>query len=139
MCTFIAELTGNMNSVADRLGDWANGAEDSALDSWMSSMGGSVTPSGELLTKNFERMSEDEYKKWQEQQSTYGQIYSQTALDLKREYGIELKGGWTIRGKDFYLDDKKMWASDYAEKLLKSRLGDYLRDRKSTRLNSSHS
>lgn len=127
MCTFIAELTGNMNSVADRLGDWANGAEDSALDSWMSSMGGSVTPSGELLTRNFERMSEDDYKKWQEQQSTYNQIYSRTALDLKREYGIELRDGWTIKGDDFYLDDRKMWASDYAEELLKSRLGDYLR------------
>lgn len=127
MCTFIAELTGNMNSVADRLGDWANGAEDSALDSWMSSMGGSVTPSGELLTRNFERMSEDDYKKWQEQQSTYNQIYSQAAMDLKREYGIELRDGWTIKGDDFYLDDRKMWASDYAEELLKSRLGDYLR------------
>ena len=127
MCTFIAELTGNMNSVADRLGDWANGAEDSALDSWMSSMGGSVTPSGELLTRNFERMSEDDYKKWQEQQSTYNQIYSQAAMDLKREYGIELRDGWTIKGKDFYLDDRKMWASDYAEELLRSRLGDYLR------------
>lgn len=127
MCTFIAELTGNMNSVADRLGDWANGAEDSDLDSWMSSMGGSVTPSGELLTRNFERMSEDDYKKWHEQQSTYNQIYSRTALDLKREYGIELRDGWTIKGDDFYLDDRKMWASDYAEELLKSRLGDYLR------------
>lgn len=127
MCTFIAELTGNMNSVADRLGDWANGAEDSALDSWMSSMGGSVTPSGELLTRNFERMSEDDYKKWHEQQSTYNQIYSRTALDLKREYGIEIRDGWTIKGDDFYLDDRKMWASDYAEELLKSRLGDYLR------------
>lgn len=127
MCTFIAELTGNMNSVADRLGDWANGAEDSALDSWMSSMGGSVTPSGELLTRNFERMSEDDYKKWHEKQSTYNQIYSRTALDLKREYGIELRDGWTIKGDDFYLDDRKMWASDYAEELLKSRLGDYLR------------
>lgn len=127
MCTFIAELTGNMNSVADRLGDWANGAEDSALDRWMSSMGGSVTPSGELLTRNFERMSEDDYKKWQEQQSTYNQIYSRTALDLKREYGIELRDGWTIKGDDFYLDDRKMWASDYAEELLRSRLGDYLR------------
>lgn len=127
MCTFIAELTGNMNSVADRLGDWANGAEDSALDSWMSSMGGSVTPSGELLTRNFERMSEDDYKKWQEQQSTYNQIYSRTVLDLKREYGIELRDGWTIKGDDFYLDDRKMWASDYAKELLRSRLSDYLR------------
>lgn len=127
LCTFLVELEGGLEDVANRLGDWANGAEDPALDRWMSSMGGSVTPSGELLTRNFERMSEDEYKKWQEQQSTYGQIYSQTALDLKREYGIELKEGWTIQGKDFYLDDQKMWASDYAEELLKSRLGDYLR------------
>lgn len=127
MCTFIAELTGNMNSVAERLGNWANGAEDPELDKWMSSMGGLVAPSEDLLTRNFEKMSEEDYRKWQEQQSTYGQIYSQAALDLKREYGIELKDGWTIKGKDFYLDDRKMWASDYVEELLKSRLGDYLR------------
>lgn len=38
MCTFIAELTGNMNSVAERLGDWANGAEDPELDAWYGSM-----------------------------------------------------------------------------------------------------
>lgn len=37
MCTFIAELTGDMNSVAERLGDWANGAEDPELDKWYSS------------------------------------------------------------------------------------------------------
>ena len=127
LCTFLVELDGSLEDVANRLGDWANGADDPALDRWMSSMGGPVTPSGELLTKNFERMSEDDYKKWQEQQSTYNQIYSQAALDLKREYGIELKDGWTIKGKDFYLDGQKMWASDYAEELLKSRLGDYLR------------
>ena len=127
LCTFLVELEGSLEDVANRLGDWANGAEDPALDRWMSSMGGSVTPSGDLLTRNFEKMSEEDYRKWQEQQSTYGQIYSQAALDLKREYGIELKDGWTIKGKDFYLDDRKMWASDYAEELLKSRLGDYLR------------
>ena len=127
LCTFLVELEGSLEDVANRLGDWANGAEDPALDRWMSSMGGSVTPSGDLLTRNFEKMSEEDYRKWQEQQSTYGQIHSQAALDLKREYGIELKDGWTIKGKDFYLDDRKMWASDYAEELLKSRLGDYLR------------
>lgn len=127
LCTFLVELDGSLEDVANRLGDWANGKEDPALDKWMSSMGGLVAPSGDLLTRNFEKMSEGDYRKWQEQQSTYGQIYSQAALDLKREYGIELKDGWTIKGEDFYLDDRKMWASDYAEELLKSRLGDYLR------------
>ena len=127
LCTFLVELEGSLEDVANRLGDWANGAEDPTLDKWMSSMWGLVAPSGDLLTRNFEKMSEEDYRKWQEQQSTYGQIYSQAALDLKREYGIDLKDGWTIRGKDFYLDDRKMWASDYAEELLKSRLGDYLR------------
>lgn len=38
LCTFIAELTGDMNSVADRLADWANGMEDLALDKWAASM-----------------------------------------------------------------------------------------------------
>lgn len=38
MCTFIAELTGDLESIADRLGDWANGADDPALDEWAKSM-----------------------------------------------------------------------------------------------------
>lgn len=38
MCTFIAELTGDLESVAGRLGDWANGADDPALDEWAKSM-----------------------------------------------------------------------------------------------------
>lgn len=38
MCTFIAELTGGLESIADRLGDWANGADDPALDEWAKSM-----------------------------------------------------------------------------------------------------
>ena len=37
LCTFIAELSGNMSDVADRLGNWANGAEDPELDKWYSS------------------------------------------------------------------------------------------------------
>lgn len=38
MCTFIAELSDNLTQVADRLGDWANGKEDPALDKWYQSM-----------------------------------------------------------------------------------------------------
>lgn len=38
MCTFIAELTGDLESIADRLGDWANGTDDPALDEWYGSM-----------------------------------------------------------------------------------------------------
>lgn len=38
MCTFIVELTGDMNSIADRLGDWANGKKDPDLDKWAKSM-----------------------------------------------------------------------------------------------------
>ncbi len=38
MCTFIAELTGDLESIADRLGNWANGADDPALDKWYGSM-----------------------------------------------------------------------------------------------------
>lgn len=124
LCTFLVEVD-SLGDVADRLADWALGKDDTGIDEWVSSIGGSVTPSGELLTRNFEKMSEDEYKKWQEQQSTYSQIYSQAALDLKKEYGIELREGWGIKGEDFYLDDRKMWASDYAEELINSRLSDY--------------
>lgn len=37
MCTFLVELSGSLTDVADRLGDWANGAEDPALDAWVKS------------------------------------------------------------------------------------------------------
>lgn len=124
LCTFLVEID-SLENIADRLADWALGKDDAEIDEWVSSIGGSVTPSGELLTRNFEKMSEDAYKRWQEQQSTYSQIYSQAALDLKREYGIELKGGWSIKGEDFYLKDRKMWASDYAKEFIGSKLSDY--------------
>ena len=38
LCTFLVELEGSLEDVANRLGDWANGAEDPALDRWASSM-----------------------------------------------------------------------------------------------------
>lgn len=38
LCTFIAELSGSLTDIADRLGDWANGADDPALDEWAKSM-----------------------------------------------------------------------------------------------------
>ena len=38
MCTFIAELTGDLESIADRLGDWTQGKDDPELDKWVSSM-----------------------------------------------------------------------------------------------------
>lgn len=38
LCTFLVELEGSLEDVANRLGDWANGAEDPALDKWANSM-----------------------------------------------------------------------------------------------------
>lgn len=38
LCTFLVELEGSLEDVANRLGDWANGAEDPALDKWSKSM-----------------------------------------------------------------------------------------------------
>lgn len=38
MCTFLVELSGSLTDVADRLGNWVNGAEDPELDNWYKSM-----------------------------------------------------------------------------------------------------
>lgn len=38
MCTFLAEITDSLNDIADRLADWANGADDPALDDWYGNM-----------------------------------------------------------------------------------------------------
>lgn len=38
LCTFIAELSDNMSDIADRIGDWATGSKDPALDQWYDSM-----------------------------------------------------------------------------------------------------
>ena len=35
MCTFIASIEGSMDDVADRIADWVQGKEDSALDGWV--------------------------------------------------------------------------------------------------------
>ena len=40
MCTFIASMDGDLNAVADRLGDWVQGKDDPALDQWMQDMTG---------------------------------------------------------------------------------------------------
>lgn len=40
MCTFLAELSGSLTDIADRLGDWTNGASDPELDKWYNSMRG---------------------------------------------------------------------------------------------------
>ena len=34
MCTFLAVIEDDFNTIADRLADWAHGAEDPALDNW---------------------------------------------------------------------------------------------------------
>lgn len=44
LCTFLVELEGSLEDVANRLGDWANGKEDPALDRWYNSMQGKPTP-----------------------------------------------------------------------------------------------
>lgn len=38
LCTFIAELSDSMSDIADRIGDWATGSKDPALDQWYDSM-----------------------------------------------------------------------------------------------------
>lgn len=40
MCTYLVELSDNLSNIADRLGDWANGANDPELDKWYGSMVG---------------------------------------------------------------------------------------------------
>lgn len=50
MCTFLTELSGSLDDIADRLGDWANGKEDAALDKWYNSMNG--LPLNSKITHN---------------------------------------------------------------------------------------
>lgn len=38
MCTFIVELSDDLTTIADMLGDWANGVDNPDLDSWYGSM-----------------------------------------------------------------------------------------------------
>lgn len=40
MCTFLTELSGSLDDIADRLGDWVNGKEDPGIDKWYNSMVG---------------------------------------------------------------------------------------------------
>ena len=45
LCTFLVELEGSLEDAANRLGDWANGAEDPGLDKWYSSFYSVSSPS----------------------------------------------------------------------------------------------
>lgn len=50
LCTFLVELEGSLEDVANRLGDWANGAEDPALDRWYNTL--METQYGGTVSKN---------------------------------------------------------------------------------------
>lgn len=45
MCTYTAVIEDSMDQIADRLADWANGAEDPELDTWAKDMYGDQYPS----------------------------------------------------------------------------------------------
>lgn len=80
MCTFIASMDGDLNAVADRLGDWVQGKDDPALDQWMQDMTGKKPPSklnapllersryNTLSQKGFEELSD----KHNEKEITHG-------------------------------------------------------------------
>lgn len=38
MCTYLVDIPDSLDDIADRLGDWANGKSDKALDKWYKSM-----------------------------------------------------------------------------------------------------
>jgi SPP1 gp7 family putative phage head morphogenesis protein len=53
-CTFIADLTGSMDDIANRLADWVKGADDPELDTWYTDMtGNKAEPVFNSLQKQF--------------------------------------------------------------------------------------
>ena len=67
MCTFLAVIEDDFNSIADRLVDWAQGADDPALDDWAKDLYGSdwINPkqnpySNEMSTKGHVGLSKSE-------------------------------------------------------------------------------
>lgn len=112
MCTFLTVMSDDLEGISNRLADWALGKEDSELDKWYVGFGGSVFPGPELLTHGYKEMSPDEYKKWAESSSTYNQF----VLSLEKQLGMSLQ---EVRGtKDFWIEDQKMWASEWVDKQL---------------------
>lgn len=108
MCTFIAELTGDLESIADRLGDWANGADDPALDRWYQSMVGNSP--GKVVTKK------QKEKAITSREVTFGSTkwidrnFSNMRKNITREFGKE---AWIpIRDKLGSLDETQLrWLS----------------------------
>ncbi len=73
MCTYTAVIEDSMDQIADRLADWANGAEDPELDTWAKDMYG------------------DQYKPVSLKQSITTKpelIKAQTSKDITDKYGI---------------------------------------------------
>lgn len=108
LCTFIAELTGDMNSVADRLADWANGKEDPLLDRWYNSMGGK--PLEKKVTKEQKKKATNPTDVTIGSPKWIDKNFSNMRKNITREFGKE---AWVpIRDKLGSLDETRLrWLS----------------------------
>jgi len=110
MCTFLTVMSDNLEGISNRLADWANGKADPELDNWYVGMGGKVEPKAETLS--YKGLTPEEYEKWLQTNSTYNQMVT----DLEKELGMTIQEAQGM--KDFWMEDRHMWSSDYVNERL---------------------
>lgn len=76
MCTFLTELSGSLDDIADRLGDWVNGKEDSEIDRWIDSMGVKVEKFQKYTADSMDKMFRNQQNRTEELVSNVEQWWS---------------------------------------------------------------
>lgn len=115
MCTFTAVMDQSLESIADRLSDWALGKEDTDLDKWTQDLYGKDWVTSIQEKDPYVHMSENEYKSWQEKNSTLSNLYS----SFEKEFGVDLSNGILSSREDRYIKDgpySGMWLSEILDK-----------------------
>ena len=110
MCTFTAVMD-NLDTIGERLGDWAAGKPDPELDKWAEDLYGKGWETSQQEKDPYIHMTKDEYASWQEENATSNTIYS----SFEKEFGVTLSGNTLLYKDDRYIEDGPyagMWLSD---------------------------
>lgn len=81
MCTFLAVIEDDFNSIADRLADWAHGGEDPALDDWAKDLYGKDWEARKAEAKPEKAQVKDSKQQTQIEVKNYKDL--QTKWDIK--------------------------------------------------------
>lgn len=122
MCTYLAVIEDDFNTIADRLADWAHGAEDPALDNWAKDLYGKDWEAKKAEAKPEKAQAKEEKpvvrdEKWADK------TYKNLRKEVEATYG---KDTWEQLRKDILSKhpDTQDWISRWTNKVHLSQDGD---------------